>query len=309
MKCDDFTYGFEVEGFFADSLIQALKGLRLDFKGGADGSVNDRIMDKVKPLQDDFIDDGIEEIKIGIFKRRRDMLKVLSMIQPKKNHFFDRTCGLHLHIKPKKDNGSVGKLIEDMDFLKKIQQFAYENLCSHIKSRKSNTFCLTYRNFNHTLRDLRQQQKYRFIRHHSNYGTYEMRFFSPCEHKVENVKKFLAYFMRELNKVQPKKEGGVTLWASKDSTSVKIDMKLETGKKMKTMLKTYAIRAVEMDERDSERSIDVDFDSYCTGNSDCHCENCFDGCHYHDRCLEKRAIIGRCDCGACYSYRFSRGIR
>ncbi len=194
MNCNSFSYGVEIEGVFSNTLIKNLKS-KIEVKTKTDGSVqDDRIIAKYKLSSDDIVD-NCQEINMGIFKKQSALMEVLTMVESQKLHFWDRSCGLHLHIKPKKDIGLIYDKIIDFAFLQNVENFAYENLCTHIKRRKSNTYCLPYKDLCKTVEDFQESEKYRFVRLHSNYKTMEFRFFTPCEHKCENIKTFLDYFI------------------------------------------------------------------------------------------------------------------
>jgi hypothetical protein len=209
MNINSFTFGFEIEGVFSHTLIQDLKK-KISVKTKGDGSVQSEDIFGKYNLNDSFLED-VEEINVGIFKKDSELFETLEMIKSKENHFWDSSCGLHFHIKPKRNVEQVKVRIIDMDFLKNIEQFSYANLCKHIKSRKKNKYCIPYKNILASLNDFKHEEKYRFVRVHPQYNTMEFRFFSACEHKCENIRTFLDYFVKELNKVKTVKKNTVEL--------------------------------------------------------------------------------------------------
>jgi len=80
---------------------------------------------------------------------------------------------------------------------------------------------------------MEQSEKYKFMRNHKHYGTYEFRFFSPCEHKIENIEKFLNYFFTELDKEKSLKTTSVNLIPSEEK-NIQIDFKLNLNENKTT---------------------------------------------------------------------------
>lgn len=219
-----FTYGVEVEGLFTTKALKELgKKTRLDKK--TDGSVHgDRIFDRIPLITQAEIAKGITEINTDIFTKQDKMLEAIALLKNGDNYFCDNSCGLHLHIKPKLDYGYLRDKIEDYRFIKKLEKFGF-GLCEHLKARRGNYYCETYKGIERTRVDLAYGEKYRFVRNHKEYGTYEFRFFAPCEHKVENIKKFLSYFFAELDKEKRAKKTSVNLCPNTERTltfSIKI---------------------------------------------------------------------------------------
>jgi len=199
---NSFTYGVEVEGYFTNSLISKLED-NVNLIKKTDGSVHLEI-DDIKCNKNDIArienesSSFVSEINIGVFYQFKKLIECLKMID-EKNHFENESCGLHLHIKPKTKFSDYRGIVGDFNFIDKLQKFGFNKLCKCVKIRKGNDYCLIY-----TADDIRRKwnsrNKYQFVRNHPT-GTFEFRFLAPCKHKVENIKKFLTYFLIELNKV------------------------------------------------------------------------------------------------------------
>jgi hypothetical protein len=202
-----FTYGVEIEGLFTKQLLKDLSKKTKVHKT-QDGSVNYRdILTKVKERKElageRYENELFTEINVGVFKTKENLLKTLDLIKANKNYFFDNSCGLHLHIKPKNDNGDLRKKIESFELLKKLQKYVFTELCQCLKQRENNHYCQSYKKVENTRYDLAFSEKYRFMRNHNDYETYEFRFLTPCDHKTENIKRFLTYLFTELEKDEP----------------------------------------------------------------------------------------------------------
>ena len=210
---DYFTYGFELEGNFTYHLLKKIdreaalmrkKENRLNFvERKFDGSVRD-----LCPSIPHYEIVAEEEVNVGIFKDFDNMLKILGMFRNEKDYFSNYSCGLHVHIKPKKRE--LRRLFADYDYIRNLQNFARLNLCPEVRARiegmaNTTNYCKTYGNFISTLYSWKGSQKYLFVRNHP-LGTLEFRFLSACEHKVENAKRFFGYLFRTLSKVKPIKE-------------------------------------------------------------------------------------------------------
>jgi hypothetical protein len=202
------TYGFEIEGVFTDGAIKSADKLDCVVTKKRDGSVHESNI-----LYNAKLNRWSEytELNLGIFNNQKDLITALETFENKKNYFMDESCGLHLHIKPKKDVDSFRELFEDVDFVLNLEKFASNNLCSCVKDRESVHFCAWYRGFDDFMRDFKGQTKYRFVRNHPS-GTMEFRFFSPCIHKENNVSKFLTYMIHLLNCQEHKKIGEFELF-------------------------------------------------------------------------------------------------
>lgn len=204
MNKDSFTYGFEIEGVFTKSLIKNLKKKwQCDEK--TDGSVRTHaILSNVNTRH--VLAERTQEINVGIFEKQDDLFTALKMVNGR-THFFNDSCGLHLHIRPKTNIEVIQRRVIDLEFIKKVEKFAHDNLCEHVKARRNNQYCSVHKGLKATRYDFQVREKYRFIRLHPHYNTFEMRFFSPCEHKVKNIKTFLDYFISELSKIDDTKKG------------------------------------------------------------------------------------------------------
>lgn len=222
-----FTFGFEVEGAFDSSLSNELshkmrkkKGLKdIVFKEDPSVSLSDYEYEKL-----DNPDYDEQECAIGIFDSLNETIEYLSMFKNGTNYVENSTCGLHVHIKPKEGYEKLRETISDYGFIKTCQDWASENLCPHVANRVKDRngagyFCQSYHEDDKemeigTLRQVKQNwdygNKYQFIRNHTQ-GTYEFRFFAPCDHKVENVKLFFEFFFKLLKKQKPTKKIWVEL--------------------------------------------------------------------------------------------------
>jgi len=202
IKLNNFTWGFELEGVFARSIVEKVyrlglkKGFRIE--GKYDGSVNDALISAADFETERDNEGAITEINVGVFKRFDEMVKVLEAFN-RKNYISDDSCGLHIHIKPKAGKEFLNGQIFDSDFIENIQHFAWL-LCDHIRGeRMENRYCLPAKTFSRKLRNYKYKTKYTFMGNHPQ-GTTEFRFFSACNHKADNVKKFFKYFGEKLGK-------------------------------------------------------------------------------------------------------------
>jgi hypothetical protein len=201
-----FTFGFELEGEFSENLyrkIQRKYGRKYDIDWKSDGSVD------VQDLVDNHhsIDyTGHQEFTIGIFPSLDKMLKCLELFKSP-DYLQNDTCGLHIHIKPKKYDWKLRAEIGDYKFLVKLQEFCKENLCDRIRRRLlgegGETYAIGQEDFTDLYYDWRDGVKYRFCRNHPEYHTFEFRLFDTCSKKVENVQKFFQFFFSELEKQKP----------------------------------------------------------------------------------------------------------
>lgn len=234
---EQFTYGFEIEGAVHKKLYRKLQrlGIREKFNidDHEDGSVH------VATPNYDWISRGIpptNELAIGIFDNFNDMMKVLKMFENKKNYLENSSCGLHLHIKPKKgeQENILRHQIQDHEFILQLQKWAYDNLCRRIKTRIARTgssYCHPYKGFSDTYRRWKSRAKHQFVRNHP-FETFEFRFLSTCEHKEENVEKFFNYFFKELKKRKTNLQRRFHLPKLKAPTEIiKVKHKIEMGQK------------------------------------------------------------------------------
>lgn len=203
-----FTYGFEIEGVFERNLLDSLPS---DTEIKEDGSIDwARIMIYNKIPEHKVSCSDETEVNLGVFNDLDELSEKLSLFKNGKTYWQDDRCGLHLHIKPKKDIKITKGLFWDIELIKKLEEFAFNKLCSCIKLRENNRFCESYDSFGSFYRDFKRNEKYRFVRNHPS-GTMEFRFFCPCQHKVKNVEKFIEYMIELLNKQEAKKSISVTL--------------------------------------------------------------------------------------------------
>jgi hypothetical protein len=207
-----WTYGFEIEGLFTKKIYTTLGKLSCDIKRKGDGSVHvSEIMSQNGVDRDDL--DSCTEYNVGIFNNQEDLITAVEVFKNKKNYFMDESCGLHLHIKPK-FLGSK-EVFWDFTLIEKLEKYAFSTLCKCQAKRKRNRFCDIYRSNDDLIYETKNYEKYRFVRNHPS-GTLEFRFFSPCEHKVDNIQKFLKYLFRLLDKQEAKKSEIIELIDRKD---------------------------------------------------------------------------------------------
>lgn len=227
-----FNYGFEIEGVFSRNLWDTLCNLvrkerrlrqtkalltritlPINVDLGSDGSIRiDRTaITHIRKSPDDPADwifspggNGQEkEMRLGIFKSYKQTMNYLSLFKNKKNYLENKSCGLHLHIRPTEKDWFFKQKIWDYDFIKKLEGWAVRNLCEKVKTRiKSNKYCSKYKGLNSTFRDYIRGEKWKFMRNHPK-KTIEFRFFSTCEHKEKNISKFLDYFFTTLSRIRP----------------------------------------------------------------------------------------------------------
>lgn len=125
----------------------------------------------------------------------------------KKNYVFNETCGLHFHVGMK--DGNYQKLFSvasNWELMGKLQKEAL-NYCECQKTRlqTKNDFCRPFESKEHVINNTKnvninyRSNKYLFCRFHPETKTLEFRFFSPCPHKVKNVKRLLSSLSDYLN--------------------------------------------------------------------------------------------------------------
>jgi hypothetical protein len=218
------TFGFEIEGYFKRGIAQELSG-RGNF--GHDGSVNNVApLWEVEPIPDsrpgdcsDCQFDGPRRLSYCLrhhsrygaegepaqeyasekFEKFGDMLKDLKMFDSN-NHIFNNSCGLHFHIGMKGDAKKHLELFStaiNYDFMRQLYKEA-KTWCACQKKRldRDSAYYRFWSNQSTLISNSKSGEKYSFIRFHPSYSTLEARFLSPCEHKVDNVKKILNHYDR-----------------------------------------------------------------------------------------------------------------
>ena len=200
-----FTYGFELEGSFSYPLVSKLQTYaaenKLHFVYKTDGSVycNHSV----------FAPTRYSELNLGVFKSYDSMMKVMAMFD-RENYFSNTTCGLHIHIKPKYywNREKLEDMFWSYEFVKKMQVFADTKLCNcqHVRlnSLPGEHYAPNHKNFADMRNNFHRRTKFIFVGKHPS-GTYEFRFFSPCEHMIENVNKFFKFAFYELEHMTPDK--------------------------------------------------------------------------------------------------------
>lgn len=207
------TYGFEIEGAFGDLLAEKLKQIKptlfIDCKADSSVSIHSDLSQKIFEW---------EELNIGIFSDRLKLLDCLSLFNSDV-YEYNKTCGLHLHIKPLADSDKQRLL--SFNFVMSLNRYAKKVMCDCVAKRlRSNRFCRPYHRLGSTRYAFKNAEKYQIMRNHTELGTLEFRFFAPCEHKIDNVKKLLDYIDLFLVKDNPKK-----LSMSIEQGNIKLNLK------------------------------------------------------------------------------------
>lgn len=151
---NNFTWGFELEGHISQDLKDILETERdngkfndLELKGDGSVSVNDRIID---PAYYEYNSDSyiIEETAIGVFDNLETLKKYLRLFKNGVNYESNKTCGLHIHLKPKEKNEHLKGMIFDKEFITKLENYS-KLLCEHneIKSDIISDSNLLFREF------------------------------------------------------------------------------------------------------------------------------------------------------------------
>lgn len=190
-------YGFELEGAFLNSARKIL-GV---FKG--DGSVD------VNPPSDvRFEQCGGHEFESPVYPTKRKLFAELAKFKTSTdkgngkgfNHFWNYTAGLHFNISAKtpKMNQMLMQLTGNWDFIQQLQDYAL-TFCEHQKYRLQykSGYCQRYQNERAVIQSFQGGSKSVFLRYHPE-NRLEFRFLSPCEHKLDNVKKTLAFLVEYL---------------------------------------------------------------------------------------------------------------
>lgn len=190
------TYGFELEGIYRKTLIRDLENNSLG-SFGSDGSIsrfklNSDLPESVREFYS--VDDMEVEFRSKVFRNHKAVIETLEMFTDA-NYHWDSDCGLHLHLCGVNSyiKQQLYNVMCNWDMVKKIQKFAQEKMCQCQKSRiNKSRYCKPYVTKKQLLDNFqRSNDKYRFMYYRRE--TLEFRFFSTCEHKVENVKKFLEF--------------------------------------------------------------------------------------------------------------------
>lgn len=224
------TYGFELEGVFSNDLVKKLDNTDLTVDVKDDGSISyGRIVEKFNLADDDITSEDEVEISMGIFPNYIKLLKALALFENGKNYWQDDKCGLHLHVKPKRSYKEMEELFWDLKFIKELEKFAFSELCPCVKKRDNNSYCYRYGNFAKFYNDYTYKEKYRFARRHDDYDTIEFRFLAPCEHKVDNVKKFLDFMFKGLGQQKHSKTAILTIRDEPTEIKHRVAFKIESA--------------------------------------------------------------------------------
>jgi len=252
IKSNYFTYGFELEGVFGIDVIDKVEGLGYDVDLKEDGSVRDRDLPYSNMAEyshecnhdnhdeDESCDDDntgtATEAGIGIFKDFKSFISVLALFKNEKNYFENDSCGLHVHIKPKKSYEDTRYMAFDKKLIKNVQSYASSSLCEHVRQRvASNSYCKSWGSFSDMLYKYKRREKYSFMGNHHS-GTIEFRFFAPCKHKVENVFKFFKFFFAELNRIELETKKGFYLQGA-ELKDVEITQRMQSSGSIKENVK------------------------------------------------------------------------
>lgn len=215
-----FTFGLEIEGLLSKKLFKKLEKESLkqgvDLLEKTDGSVSiDRYnIDEIcqnshyRYLDDDNEDISVNELNrsayteftMGIIQNYKGLNKFLSILE-NKGYYQNNTCGIHLHLGcPSRDIKAI--LLSKM-FIKSLEKFCLSDLCDCNISRleSQNRFCRLYSDrIDRIYNDIKSGNKYRLVRNHKELGTIELRLFSACNHRKDNIAKvvnFIDGFLKE----------------------------------------------------------------------------------------------------------------
>jgi hypothetical protein len=238
-----FTYGFEIEGAFSDSLPDKLRAIAdIEVEEHEDGSVQIRdreIPDTMSCLEsqgDSYEDDNgdwidgdykrIDELCVGVFHDYKDMVRALRVFKHNENYVQNTTCGLHVHIGALEGHKHIQSLIFGYKFIASMQKWTAQNLCSCVQDRLSgNTYIRPYTSLDSAFYEIGRHEKYRFVGNHHQ-GTAEFRFFSPCRHMVDNVEKFFEEFFARLAEEKLKIKRKITIHKPKIGASMATELAL-----------------------------------------------------------------------------------
>lgn len=155
----------------------------------------------------DYCDDGerngsgrASEFASPVYEDLNTALEQLSLFNSN-TYAFNETCGLHFHIgaKNEKWQKQLWQLVGNYDLLERLHTEAL-TYCRCQKKRTlsqldpnlgRSRFCEKTKSPLSLIFDFKGSTKYRFVRFHKEYKTLEFRFLSPCQHKIENVKKLI----------------------------------------------------------------------------------------------------------------------
>lgn len=213
---NELTFGFEIEGMFKEGINKFVPGIFV-----SDGSVRSlvptfeaQLIPRSYPCVDCIRNEdqtihtycsihhavyrregGIStEYNSPIFADFKKLLEVLKKFD-NKNHIWNRTCGLHLHVGIK--SGNCTKLynsMSNMNLLDKIEKEAITWCpCQEGRLVERTAYYDKYPNSNDLISCTKgnYDRKYRLMRFHREHHTLEFRFLCPCEHKVQNVIKLM----------------------------------------------------------------------------------------------------------------------
>lgn len=182
------SLGFEIEGWFSWQLAN-------DMRGWGDGDGADWTYDRSVEVPPESVTNRAgdrvwltryTEFRSDVFKELKEFLAALGSFKNGVNYWPTSSSGLHVHIGGV-DRGALFRLKvqnELIALVKKIDPVCYarrfRNMYFFRKFRSSAEM------------RARRDDKYKFYNQHP-LGTVELRFLTPCQHKIEVVSQVLGY--------------------------------------------------------------------------------------------------------------------
>ena len=190
------TFGFELEGLFERTLD--MHPLLAGGQWKNDGSVK-----PPDPLPEFSYNSSVLEFASPVYHGIAELMAALELFTPDVYAPDLRSCGLHLHIGQRYASvfDRLRQSVCDLTFLEEVQRAAL-SWCGCQRERLTGVqkkWCLVMPTGQELLHDYANGQKYRLVRFHPRH-TLEWRFFAPCEHKLENVRTFLAMLTEHIGK-------------------------------------------------------------------------------------------------------------
>ncbi len=262
----NFTFGFEIEGFFEQSLQPKVKG---EFK--EDGSVHiDQPFKKPVILDDincegcngrgyydgdednecgdcggcgtiNMVNESASEYASPVFASLKKLIAELELFDEER-HAWGSGCGLHLHIglkdKRQAQKDKFWSVAANFEFMDKLYELLSTKACLCQAKRLRSRDTSYYQRFgsqNEIKQNLgdRGSSKYRMVRLHPEYKTLEFRLLCPCQHKINNVKTVVSILLEYLNsnsEIEVKSEAE-TVQAKFEAEPIKITMPIMSDKK------------------------------------------------------------------------------
>ena len=221
IKLDNFTWGFELEGMFAKSIVDKVywlgrkKGFSIETK--YDGSVEYDNLIRLADFETQKDNEGtITEINVGVFDKFKEMVKILEMFG-RSNYISDDSCGLHIHINAKKLIDKqiltiVREWVHRQKFVAKrfnVSKERLEHTCRFLPKRElskltekaihafRNNIRCSFNNYGYL-----SEKYYSLNASHlskDDYGTLEFRMFSSTTNfkEIKEVIYFVLHFIQE----------------------------------------------------------------------------------------------------------------